>query len=62
VHPAQRAGRDRRGVLSFGYLFFAQAKKSESLAAASETRAVRQFIPFSFAATITNRSLACCSG
>ena len=36
--PAQRAGRDRRGVLSFGYLFFAQAKKSNSLAAASETK------------------------
>ena len=29
--PAHRAGRDRRGVLSFGYLFFAQAKKSNSL-------------------------------
>jgi hypothetical protein len=37
--PAQSAGRDRRGVLSFGYLFFAQAKKSNSLATASETRA-----------------------
>ena len=36
--PARRAGRDRRGVLSFGYSFFAQAKKSHSLAAASETK------------------------
>jgi hypothetical protein len=36
--PAQRAGRDRRGVLSFGDLFFAQAKKSHSLATAGETK------------------------
>jgi hypothetical protein len=36
--PAQRAGRDRRGVLSFGYSFFAQAKKSNSLAPASESK------------------------
>jgi hypothetical protein len=36
VNPARSAGRNRRGVLSFGYLFFAQAKKSNSLAAASE--------------------------
>jgi hypothetical protein len=36
--PARSAGRNRRGVLSFGYLFFAQAKKSHSLAAASETK------------------------
>ena len=36
--PVHRAGRDRRGVLSFGYLFFAQAKKSNSLAEASETQ------------------------
>ncbi|WP_386824412.1 hypothetical protein [Lysobacter brunescens] len=36
VDPAHRAGRNRRGVLSFGYLFFAQAKKSNSLATASE--------------------------
>jgi hypothetical protein len=35
--PVRSAGRNRRGVLSFGYLFFAQAKKSNSLAAASET-------------------------
>jgi hypothetical protein len=41
--PAQSAGRDRRGVLSFGYLFFAQAKKSNSLATASETRAGAEF-------------------
>ena len=38
VDPARSAGRNRRGVLSFGYLFFAQAKKSNSLAIASETR------------------------
>jgi hypothetical protein len=36
--PARSAGRNRRGVLSFGYLFFSQEKKSNSLAAASETR------------------------
>jgi hypothetical protein len=35
--PARSAGRNRRGVLSFGYLFFSQEKKSNSLAAASET-------------------------
>jgi hypothetical protein len=38
VDPARSDGRNRRGVLSFGYLFFAQAKKSNSLAAASETQ------------------------
>jgi hypothetical protein len=38
VNPARSAGRNRRGVLSFGYFFFAQAKKSNSLATASETR------------------------
>jgi hypothetical protein len=38
VDPVRSAGRNRRGVLSFGYLFFAQAKKSNSLATASETR------------------------
>jgi hypothetical protein len=42
VNPARSAGRNRRGVLSFGYLFFAQAKKSNSLAAASETRDRRE--------------------
>jgi hypothetical protein len=36
--PAQSAGRNRRGVLSLGHAFFAQAKKGGSLAAASETR------------------------
>jgi hypothetical protein len=36
--PARSAGRNRRGVLSFGYLFFSQEKKSNSLAAASETK------------------------
>jgi hypothetical protein len=46
VNPARSAGRNRRGVLSFGYLFFAQAKKSNSLAAASETQAERNtFLP-----------------
>jgi hypothetical protein len=38
VHPTRSVGRDRRGVLSFGDLLFAQAKKSHSLAAASETK------------------------
>jgi hypothetical protein len=38
ANPARCAGRDRRGVLSFGYSFFAQAKKSNSLALASETK------------------------
>jgi hypothetical protein len=36
--PARSAGRNRRGVLSFGYLFFSQEKKSNSLASASETK------------------------
>ncbi|MFZ5635023.1 MAG: hypothetical protein ACOY82_00405 [Pseudomonadota bacterium] len=36
--PARSAGRNRRGVLSFGDLFFAQAKKSHSLAVASEIK------------------------
>jgi hypothetical protein len=36
--PARSAGRNRRGVLSFGDFFFAQAKKSHSLAPASETK------------------------
>jgi hypothetical protein len=36
--PARSAGRNRRGVLSLGHSFFAQAKKSGSLAAASETK------------------------
>jgi hypothetical protein len=36
--PARSAGRNQRGVLSFGDFFFAQAKKSHSLAAASETQ------------------------
>jgi hypothetical protein len=35
--PARSAGRNRRGVLSLGHAFFAQAKKGGSLAAASET-------------------------
>jgi hypothetical protein len=46
--PAHRAGRDRRGVLSFGYLFFAQAKKSNSLATASETKAGPEILPLPF--------------
>ena len=46
--PARSAGRDRRGVLSFGYLFFAQAKKSNSLATASETKAERETLPSAF--------------
>jgi hypothetical protein len=45
VDPARSAGRNRRGVLSFGYLFFAQAKKSNSLAPASETQAGRNIFP-----------------
>jgi hypothetical protein len=36
--PARSAGRNRRGVLSLGHSFFAQAKKGGSLAAASETK------------------------
>jgi hypothetical protein len=44
VHPAQRAGRDRRGVLSLGHPFFAQAKKGDSLAAASERKELRQSV------------------
>jgi hypothetical protein len=36
--PARSAGRNRRGVLSFGYLFFSQEKKSNSLAPESETK------------------------
>jgi hypothetical protein len=36
--PARSAGRNRRGVLSFGYLLFSQEKKSNSLATASETK------------------------
>jgi hypothetical protein len=36
--PARSAGRNRRGVLSFGYFFFSQEKKSNSLAPASETK------------------------
>ncbi|WP_345301991.1 hypothetical protein, partial [Lysobacter hankyongensis] len=44
-------GRDRRGVLSFGYLFFAQAKKSDSLAAASETKTMRQIVPLACVAS-----------
>lgn len=43
--PAHCAGRDRRGVLSFGYLFFAQAKKSNSLATASETQSRAGSLP-----------------
>jgi hypothetical protein len=38
VHPTRSVGRDRRGVLSLGHPFFAQAKKGDSLAAASETK------------------------
>jgi hypothetical protein len=48
VDPAHSAGRNRRGVLSFGYLFFAQAKKSNSLAAASETQGRRNAFPSTF--------------
>lgn len=54
--PAHRAGRDRRGVLSFGYLFFAQAKKSNSLATASETRAGAEFSPLAFALNCSQAS------
>jgi hypothetical protein len=36
--PARSAGRNRRGVLSLGHSFFAQAKKGGSLAPASETK------------------------
>jgi hypothetical protein len=36
--PARSAGRNRRGVLSLGHSFFAQAKKGGSLTAASETK------------------------
>jgi hypothetical protein len=45
VDPARSDGRNRRGVLSFGYLFFAQAKKSNSLATASETQAGLKTFP-----------------
>lgn len=75
--PAHRAGRDRRGVLSFGYLFLtralrspfgpaspfaplrgavAQAKKSNSLATASETRAGAEFSPLAFALNCSQAS------
>jgi hypothetical protein len=63
VDPASSAGRNRRDMLSFGYLFFAQAKKSNSLAAASETKGQ----PINLSAclgysAIKKRSLACSSG
>jgi hypothetical protein len=61
ANPARSAGRNRRGVLSFGYLFFAQAKKSNSLAAASET-AGRAEDPSDCFKEATSRSLACGSG
>jgi hypothetical protein len=35
-------------VLSLGHSFFAQAKKGDSLAAASETKDERQAIPLAF--------------
>jgi hypothetical protein len=43
-------------VLSFGYLFFAQAKKSDSLATASETRAGAEFLPPAFVLNCTQAS------
>jgi hypothetical protein len=64
VDPARSAGRNRRGVLSFGYLFFAQAKKSNSLAIASETRRSTKclqpaFICRNFKQAKTGSSTAC---
>jgi hypothetical protein len=43
-------------VLSFGYLFFAQAKKSNSLATASETKAGAEFSPLAFVLNCTQAS------
>jgi hypothetical protein len=48
VDPARSAGRNRRGVLSLGHSFFAQAKKGGSLATASETQDVRKILPTAF--------------
>jgi hypothetical protein len=59
VNPVRSAGRNRRGVLSFGYLFFAQAKKSNSLATASETKDQAENLPACFDCSATrSRSIA----
>jgi hypothetical protein len=59
VNPARSDGRNRRGVLSFGYLFFAQAKKSNSLATASETQGRAESLATCFGySTTISRSLA----